>query len=125
MWDGAFSPDMQKRKLAPDQVSFDPENVSDDTLDVIDPESDEARGILSVQFAPGGPIYRWECTYQAYQDFEDSGFDTAWLNENAITDVGGWGWAHGRTQNNGGWGWPFGREHNAHYNPRTGHYYTE
>lgn len=92
---------MQKRNLAPAWISFDPDNVSDDALENVDPDS--ITGVLSIRFNEGGQVYRWtEVTYQEYLDFESAGFDTGWVNENlAIFPPGGWGWNYGRTVQTG------------------------
>lgn len=106
-----------KRKLDPLWVSFDPSNVSDDTLENIDPDSDRAEGILSIKLTPGGKTYRFNATYQDYLDFEATGFDTTWLVELGVVGPGGWGWPFGRTTRTGfaGWGWADGRDHSTAY----------
>lgn len=94
MWNGSFA----KRQVT---AWFDPYNVSDDTLENIDPDSDLAEGTINVQFDLFGPTYSWLATYQDWLDFEASGFDSAWLVERGITGPGGWGWPYGRTIHTG------------------------
>lgn len=93
---------MQKRKLPFTWVWFDASNVSDDTLENIDPDSDKAEGVLNVQLTNGGKVYRFNASYQDFLDFEDTGFDTAWLAGKGVAGPGGWGWPFGRTTHTGG-----------------------
>lgn len=88
---------MQKRKLPSAWVDFDPNHVSDDTLENIDPDSDRAEGVLSVKLTAEGRTYRFWATYQDFLDFEATNFDTAWLVERGVVGPGGWGWPFGRT----------------------------
>lgn len=99
MWKGLFSPDMTKRYCI---AWFDPFNVSDDTLENIDPDSDLAEGTINVMFGPYSQVYSWLATYQNWQDFEASGFDSSWLVERGVVGPGGWGWPYGRTTHTGG-----------------------
>lgn len=98
MWKGMFSPDMTKRAVT---AWFDPHNVSDETLENIDPDSDLAEGTINVQFGTFGRVYAWLATYQDWLDFEESGFDSAWLVERGVEGPGGWGWPYGRTRQTG------------------------
>lgn len=99
MWNGNFSPNLTKRQVT---AWFDPFNVSDDTLENIDPDSDLAEGTINVQFGWFGPVYQWLASYQDFLDFQDAGFDTSWLVERGVIGPGGWGWPYGRTRHTGG-----------------------
>lgn len=101
MWNGSFSPDLQKRAL---DVSFDPENTDD--LDSRPPE--QIIGIMTVML--NGKPYKWEVTYAEFLAFQKAGFSSSYLNANfPITYIGDWGW-------------PWGRVHNVGYHPTYGFY---
>lgn len=96
MWNGSM--DFTKRQVT---AWFDPWNADDSELENIDPTSDYAEGTINVSFDLFGPTYSWLATYEDWQDFEKSGFDTKWLVEHGVCGPGGWGWPYGRTTHTG------------------------
>lgn len=74
----------------------------DRTEDDLSDDDAEVTGSIFVTF-PNGEEYEFPNEeYGDYLDFEQTGFDMSWVNENLdINYVGDWGWPWGRTEQTG------------------------
>lgn len=108
MWDGTFSPELQKRRVEswwiPERHAtfdeIDTEEWNEDRMDQMTSEfiedyDEDFEGTLIVKL--GNQKYAWPCTAGEYLDFKKSGFSLAYLNRHfPIMYVGDWGWPYGR-----------------------------